>query len=76
MLCLLVASFKLLAEILPWQAGSSFAYLLDNHNSVLGMREIAIERGASAAACRLTGGHSGDGMDCSLMPAACMGCFL
>lgn len=39
-----------MAEAFPWSHHSRFAYLMDNHNSVLGIRESALQRGASAAA--------------------------
>ncbi len=40
------AALKLLGEAFPWSGGSEFAYTLDNHNSVLGIREYAKAGGA------------------------------
>ncbi|KAK9807865.1 hypothetical protein WJX72_011591 [[Myrmecia] bisecta] len=53
------AALKLVADSFPWAAGSQFAYTLDNHNSVLGMREVAMKGGASAIA--VTASHTGTG---------------
>ena len=36
----------LLAESFPWNESGNFAYLVSNHNSVLGMRELAKAKGA------------------------------
>lgn len=47
---LLAGALKLVAEAFPWRPGSAFAYTVDNHNSVLGMREEALAGGAAAAA--------------------------
>jgi hypothetical protein len=38
-------ALKLVGETFPWAPGSTFAYLRENHNSVLGMREYALEAG-------------------------------
>lgn len=46
--CGYAGALKLVAEAFPWQAGSQFAYTRDNHNSVLGMRELALGQGATA----------------------------
>jgi hypothetical protein len=43
-------ALKLASEAFPWQPESLFAYTLDNHNSVLGIRESALAAGATAAA--------------------------
>lgn len=37
-----------MGEAFPWQEGSQFAYTQDNHNSVLGIREVALGLGATA----------------------------
>ena len=42
-----------MAEAFEWGPQSLMAYTLDNHNSVIGMRESALRAGASAAAVRL-----------------------
>eukprot|EP00191_Tetraselmis_sp_GSL018_P012605 CAMPEP_0177601416 /NCGR_PEP_ID=MMETSP0419_2-20121207/14247_1 /TAXON_ID=582737 /ORGANISM="Tetraselmis sp., Strain GSL018" /LENGTH=890 /DNA_ID=CAMNT_0019094679 /DNA_START=231 /DNA_END=2904 /DNA_ORIENTATION=- len=44
------AGLRLVAEAFPWAPGSRFCYTLDNHNSVVGIREAAAGRGAEAAA--------------------------
>ncbi len=41
---------KLVAEAFPWSQGSSFVYTRDNHNSVVGMRELAMSAGVAAVA--------------------------
>lgn len=38
-------ALKLVGETFPWSRASTFAYLRENHNSVLGMREYAMEAG-------------------------------
>jgi len=40
-------ALKLVAESFPWTNRSRFVYLRQNHNSVLGIREIALDQGAS-----------------------------
>ncbi|KAI8495554.1 hypothetical protein Bbelb_265260 [Branchiostoma belcheri] len=40
-------ALKLLAESFPWEDGSIFSYLEDNHTSVLGVREIAAKERAT-----------------------------
>ena len=42
-----------MAESFPWSEQSCFAYTLDNHNSVVGMREHALHSGAKALAVHL-----------------------
>ncbi|XP_010537782.1 PREDICTED: molybdenum cofactor sulfurase isoform X2 [Tarenaya hassleriana] len=44
------AALKLVGETFPWSNHSSFLYTKENHNSVLGIREYALSRGASACA--------------------------
>eukprot|EP00210_Caulerpa_lentillifera_P000805 g779.t1 len=39
------AALKLLAETYPWTENSTFRYLRENHNSVLGMREYVLREG-------------------------------
>ncbi|KAL3136431.1 hypothetical protein ABBQ38_005687 [Trebouxia sp. C0009 RCD-2024] len=41
-------ALKLVGEAFPWQDGSKFVYTQDNHNSVLGIRELALDQGATA----------------------------
>lgn len=41
------ASLRLAADSFPWSEGSHFLYAKHNHNSVLGMRRLAMERGAT-----------------------------
>ncbi|EKE39067.1 hypothetical protein ENUP19_0061G0112 [Entamoeba nuttalli] len=39
-------ALKLIGESFPWTNNSKFMYLRQNHNSVLGIREYALEQGA------------------------------
>lgn len=39
-------SLKLVADSFPWTNSSRFVYLRSNHNSVLGIREVALDQGA------------------------------
>ena len=41
------ASLHLIGETFPWTKKSNFYYLRENHNSVLGIREIALHHGAT-----------------------------
>ena len=43
-------SLRLVADTFPWSPGGEFRYLVKNHNSVLGIREVARARGATARA--------------------------
>ena len=49
---------KLVAESFPWSSDSRFLYTLDNHNSAVGMRELALNAGASAVAVDFVPGIS------------------
>ncbi|CAI9087998.1 OLC1v1022225C5 [Oldenlandia corymbosa var. corymbosa] len=44
------AALKLVGETFPWSCQSKFMYTMENHNSVLGMREYALAKGATAVA--------------------------
>uniref|UniRef100_A0A1J3IJS7 Molybdenum cofactor sulfurase n=1 Tax=Noccaea caerulescens TaxID=107243 RepID=A0A1J3IJS7_NOCCA len=44
------AALKLVGETFPWRNDSNFLYTMENHNSVLGIREYALGQGASACA--------------------------
>ncbi|XP_015882118.3 molybdenum cofactor sulfurase isoform X1 [Ziziphus jujuba] len=44
------AALKLVGESFPWSRNSCFMYTMENHNSVLGIREYALDQGASAFA--------------------------
>ncbi|CAH8381281.1 unnamed protein product [Eruca vesicaria subsp. sativa] len=44
------AALKLVGETFPWTEDSNFVYSMENHNSVLGIREYALGQGASACA--------------------------
>ena len=44
------AALKLVGELLPWDGRSTFLYAVESHTSVVGMREYALSRGASACA--------------------------
>lgn len=54
------AALKLVGEAFPWSSESNFMYTMENHNSVLGIREYALDRGASAFAIDIEeAGHHG-----------------
>ncbi|KAG4213196.1 hypothetical protein ERO13_A01G039700v2 [Gossypium hirsutum] len=44
------AALKLIGENFPWSCKSTFMYTMENHNSVLGLREYALNQGAAAFA--------------------------
>ncbi|XP_024966183.1 molybdenum cofactor sulfurase isoform X2 [Cynara cardunculus var. scolymus] len=44
------AALKLVGEAFPWSSQSTFMYTIENHNSVLGIREYALNEGAAALA--------------------------
>ncbi|XAR53536.1 Molybdenum cofactor sulfurtransferase [Bertholletia excelsa] len=44
------AALKLVGEAFPWSSQSTFMYTMENHNSVLGIREYALNEGATAIA--------------------------
>ncbi|GAV64118.1 Aminotran_5 domain-containing protein/MOSC domain-containing protein/MOSC_N domain-containing protein [Cephalotus follicularis] len=44
------AALKFVGETFPWSHRSSFMYTMENHNSVLGIREYALSQGAAAVA--------------------------
>ncbi|XP_073116611.1 molybdenum cofactor sulfurase isoform X3 [Elaeis guineensis] len=44
------AALKLVGEGFPWSRESCYMYTMENHNSVLGIREYALDRGATALA--------------------------
>ncbi|KAJ0975831.1 hypothetical protein J5N97_017796 [Dioscorea zingiberensis] len=44
------AALKLVGEGFPWNRESCYMYTMENHNSVLGIREYALEKGATALA--------------------------
>ncbi|PIN09781.1 Molybdenum cofactor sulfurase [Handroanthus impetiginosus] len=44
------AALKLVGETFPWSSQSTFMYTMENHNSVLGIREYALNKGAEAIA--------------------------
>ncbi|KAH7826711.1 putative molybdenum cofactor sulfurase [Monocercomonoides exilis] len=41
------ASLKMIGETFPWTSNSTFLYTRSNHNSVLGIREYALDKGAT-----------------------------
>ena len=53
---LLAGALKLVGEAFPWQEGSQFVYTQDNHNSVLGIRELALDHGATASCAEISSG--------------------
>ncbi|KAJ8532657.1 hypothetical protein K7X08_012580 [Anisodus acutangulus] len=55
------AALKLVGETFPWSSNSSFMYSMENHNSVLGIREYALSKGAAAFAVDIEEGtHLGE----------------
>nr|CAD1834558.1 unnamed protein product [Ananas comosus var. bracteatus] len=44
------AALKLVGECFPWSRESCYMYTMENHNSVLGIREYALNKGATALA--------------------------
>ncbi|WOL18951.1 molybdenum cofactor sulfurase isoform X2 [Canna indica] len=44
------AALKLIGECFPWSRESRYMYTMENHNSVLGIREYAFDHGATAVA--------------------------
>ncbi|GMG99326.1 hypothetical protein Nepgr_001166 [Nepenthes gracilis] len=44
------AALKLVGETFPWSSQSCFMYTMENHNSVIGIREYALNQGASVSA--------------------------
>lgn len=49
------ASAKIVAENFQWSTNSKFVYTIDNHTSIVGMREIANEKGASCYVMNMDG---------------------
>ncbi|KAL9251973.1 Molybdenum cofactor sulfurase-like protein [Drosera capensis] len=47
------AALKLVGETFPWSSQSCFTYTMDNHNSVIGLREYALNHDASVSAIEL-----------------------
>ncbi|KAK6934806.1 Molybdenum cofactor sulfurase, C-terminal, partial [Dillenia turbinata] len=43
-------ALKIIGEAFPWSCQSTFMYTMENHNSVLGIREYALNQGAAAVA--------------------------
>lgn len=44
------AALKLVGETFPWSTNSIYSYTMENHNSVLGIREYALNQGATTIA--------------------------
>eukprot|EP00798_Chlamydomonas_sp_ICE-L_P001441 gene1441-32815_t len=53
------AALKMVAEYFPWSSDSTLAYTVENHNSVLGMREYALNAGACAQPVDVTEAKAG-----------------
>lgn len=51
------AALKLVGEAFPWSSNSNFMYTMENHNSVLGIREYALGQGAAAIAVDIEDVH-------------------
>lgn len=41
------AALKMVGEMFPWKSGGKFVYHLFSHNSVLGIREYALDKGSA-----------------------------
>ncbi|BDA46796.1 probable molybdenum cofactor sulfurase [Coccomyxa sp. Obi] len=53
-------AMKLVADSFPWSPHSRYVYTQDNHNSAVGVREVALNAGASAVAVNFIPGiHQG-----------------
>ncbi|XP_058218468.1 molybdenum cofactor sulfurase isoform X1 [Rhododendron vialii] len=56
------AALKLVGEAFPWSSQSTFMYTMENHNSVLGIREYALSKGATSFAIDIEeAAHEGGG---------------
>ncbi len=55
------AALKLVGDCFPWGAGSTFMYLRDNHNSLVGIREVAAGAGACWEAVDVAFSHPSSG---------------
>ncbi|KAK9004716.1 hypothetical protein V6N11_042174 [Hibiscus sabdariffa] len=55
------AALKLIGENFPWSCNSTFMYTMENHNSVLGLREYALSQGAAAFAVDINEAVDQDG---------------
>ncbi|KAG8653142.1 molybdenum cofactor sulfurase isoform X2 [Manihot esculenta] len=62
------AALKLIGEAFPWNWGSNFMYTMENHNSVLGIREYALSQGAAAFAVDVESPVNHGGVKVSLHP--------
>ncbi|KAG5546857.1 hypothetical protein RHGRI_018880 [Rhododendron griersonianum] len=55
-------ALKLVGEAFPWSSQSTFMYTMENHNSVLGIREYALSKGATSFAIDIEeAAHDGGG---------------
>ncbi|GAB4854748.1 Molybdenum cofactor sulfurase [Ancistrocladus abbreviatus] len=54
------AALKLVGETFPWSSQSCFMYTMENHNSVIGLREYALNQGAAVSAIDIedSGSHA------------------
>nr|AJD81373.1 molybdenum cofactor sulfurase [Ammopiptanthus nanus] len=65
------AALKLVGEAFPWTCNSNFMYTMENHNSVLGIREYALGQGAVAIAVDIEDVHpvtSGETISMKISP--------
>lgn len=60
------SALKLVGETLPWSAESEYWYTLENHNSVLGIREYALDQGVAVTAVDVQTNLSGSQPDFTL----------
>lgn len=61
------AALKLVGEAFPWSHQSGYMYTMENHNSVLGIREYALSQGAAAFAIDVEEALDNDGLSESLV---------
>lgn len=64
------AALKLVGETFPWSAESEYWYSLENHNSVLGIREYALDQGVVVTAVDVQTNAPGSQVDFTLTPRA------
>ncbi|KAL5731571.1 molybdenum cofactor sulfurtransferase [Ranunculus cassubicifolius] len=63
------SALKLVGECFPWSDESCFMYTMENHNSVLGIREYALNNGAMAFAVDVEEFESCNGLARSISPS-------
>lgn len=64
------SALKLVGETFPWSAESEYWYTVENHNSVLGIREYALDQGVAVSAVDVQTNLSSSQPDFTLKPRA------